>query len=175
MTSEVHKPKFPPEFALVFVATLWGLSFILIAISLRSCSPGLLVSIRFTCGALLTATLLGRNLFKLTKTDWIGGFAVGSCMFVSYFLQTVGMQTIPSSISAFLTSLYVPFVPVLQLLVFRKVPSPIVATGIVMAFLGMTLILDPTTLSFQGSFGELITILCAVFCAFEILFISKYA
>ncbi len=167
--------RFPPELALVIVACLWGLSFILIAIALRSCSPALLVSIRFTCGALVTALLLGKKVFKLTKTDWQGGFAAGSCMFFGYFLQTVGMQTIPSSISAFLTSLYVPFVPALQLLLFRKVPSLIVGVGIITAFIGMTIILDPTTLTFEGSFGELVTILCAVFCAFEILFISKFA
>ena len=147
-----------PEWGLVMVTALWGSSFILLSLSLKGLSPGLLVALRFGGGAVLMACLLRSALFKLKKVDWIAGCATGTCIFLGYFLQTVGLQTITSSISAFLTALYVPFVPLFQWIIFRKRPTPIIAGGILFAFLGMLLILDPTKISFNGNIGEWLTI-----------------
>ncbi len=126
-----------PEWGLVMVTALWGSSFILLSLSLKGLSPGLLVALRFGGGAVLMACLLRSALFKLKKEDWIAGCATGTCIFLGYFLQTVGLQTITSSISAFLTALYVPFVPLFQWILFRKRPTPIIAGGILFAFIGM--------------------------------------
>ncbi len=164
-----------PEWTLVFVATLWGCSFIMLSTCVKYCSPALMMALRFGSGALLTACLMGQRAFAVSKEDWIGGFWAGLTIFIAYFLQVYGIQSIPSSISGFLTALYVPFVPILQYLMFRKAPGLIVGTGIAVAFLGMTLILDPRNLSFTGSFGEIITIVSAVFCAFEIIVIGFFA
>ncbi len=175
MSSSNPLNKISPEWGLVAVCFLWGSSFILIATALKSISPGLLVTLRFSAGALLTMLVIGKELKNISSIDWIAGFWAGTCIFFGYFLQTVGLQTIPSSISAFLTALYVPFVPLLQLILFRKAPELTVGIGIVMAFIGMLLILDPRTLSFNGSFGEWLTIASALACALEILVIGKYA
>ena len=164
-----------PEWALVMVTALWGASFILLSISLKGLSPALLVALRFIGGALVMALILRSRLFNLRKEDWIAGFSAGSCIFLGYFLQTVGLQTISSSISAFLTALYVPFVPLFQLILFRKRPGLIVSCGILTAFLGMILIMDPSRISFSGNFGEWITIASACFCALEILVLSHFA
>ena len=150
-----------PEWGLVMVTALWGSSFILLSLSLKGLSPGLLVALRFGGGAVLMACLLRSTLFKLKKEDWIAGCATGTCIFLGYFLQTVSLQTITSSISAFLTALYVPFVPLFQWILFRKRPTPIIAGGILFAFIGMLLILDPTKISLHGSIGEWLTIASA--------------
>ena len=164
-----------PEWGLVMVTALWGSSFILLSLSLKGLSPGLLVALRFGGGAVLMACLLRSTLFKLKKEDWIAGCATGTCIFLGYFLQTVGLQTITSSISAFLTALYVPFVPLFQCILFRKRPTPIIAGGILFAFIGMLLILDPTKISLHGSIGEWLTIASAAACAMEILVLGHFA
>lgn len=82
-----------PEWALVMVTALWGASFILLSISLKGLSPALLVALRFIGGALVMALILRSRLFNLRKEDWIAGFSAGSCIFLGYFLQTVGLQT----------------------------------------------------------------------------------
>lgn len=164
-----------PELALVAVAALWGLSFILISISLKSVSPALLMILRFGLGALGLALILRSKLLELTKKVWFAGFCLGTFIFLGYFLQVLGMKTIPSAISAFLTALYVPFVPLLQWIFLRKKPQPIVLGGILFAFIGMVLIIDPTNLSFTGSVGEWLTVLCAVACAAEIVVLSYFA
>ena len=59
-----------PEWGLVMVTALWGSSFILLSLSLKGLSPGLLVALRFGGGAVLMACLLRSALFKLKKVDW---------------------------------------------------------------------------------------------------------
>ena len=56
-----------PEWGLVMVTALWGSSFILLSLSLKGLSPGLLVALRFGGGAVLMACLLRSTLFKLKK------------------------------------------------------------------------------------------------------------
>lgn len=164
-----------PEWGLVAVTALWGSSFILLSLSLKGISPGLLVALRFGGGAILMACLLRSALFKLRLQDWIAGLSTGTCIFFGYFLQTVGLETITSSISAFLTALYVPFVPLFQWVLFRKRPSAVITAGIVMAFIGMMLILDPTTISLHGNIGEWLTIASAAACALEIIILGHFA
>lgn len=57
-----------PEWGLVMVTALWGSSFILLSLSLKGLSPGLLVALRFGGGAVLMACLLRSALFKLKKS-----------------------------------------------------------------------------------------------------------
>lgn len=170
-----HNFVIAPEWALVVVCALWGTSFYLLSVSLRDISPGLLVALRFSFGALLMGLILRSKLLTIRTKDMIAGFATGTFIFFGYFLQTVGLQTIPSSISAFLTALYVPFVPLLQFILLRKKPGWIVGGCILLAFCGMALIIDPTKLSFDGSFGEWITVLSAVSCALEIIILGHFA
>ena len=169
------KYKYAPEWALVLVTALWGSSFILLSLSLKGLSPALLVALRFSGGALLMACILRTKLLNLKRSDWIAGFCTGSCIFLGYFLHTIGLQTITSSISAFLTALYVPFVPIFQLIFFRRRPGLVVSCGVLSAFVGMLLILDPTNLSLAGNFGEWITIASAAACAMEILVLGHFA
>lgn len=164
-----------PELVLVLVSALWGSSFILLSVALESISPALLVALRFGFGALLMAAILRSRLFKLRRIDWIAGCLTGTCIFFGYFLQTVGLQWISSSVSAFLTALYVPFVPLLQMIFLRKLPGKITSAGIAVAFLGMLLIMDPSRLSFDGSLGEWLTVASALACALEIIVIGFYA
>ena len=107
--------------------------------------------------------------------EWRGGFFIGCCIFGVYTLQTIGLDSIPSSTSAFLTGLYVAFVPLLQWIIFKNIPQPITIVTIVLAFAGMTLFANPFSVSFSGQIGEWVTVLSALICAAEILSISYFA
>lgn len=163
------------ELALLSVTALWGFSFILISVSLNYISAPLLVTLRFGFGALLLSFFLINKPHCLNKTVWKAGACTGFFIFLGYLLQTYGLKTIPSSISAFLTALYVPFVPMLQILLFRKIPQKAILFAIALAFIGMVLIIDPSKISFSGSVGEWLTICSAVACASEILVLSHFA
>ncbi|MFH7495262.1 EamA family transporter, partial [Pseudomonas syringae pv. tagetis] len=59
----------------------------------------------------------------LTFLELKDGFYIVTCIMLGYGLQTIGMQSIPSSQSAFITALYVPSVPLLQRLVHGRRPA----------------------------------------------------
>ncbi len=94
---------------------------------------------------------------------------------LGYGLQTVGLQTIPSSQSAFITAVYVPFVPLLQWLIMGKRPGLMPSIGIMLAFTGLMMLSGPAGASLNFSPGEIATLISAVAIAAEIILISTYA
>ncbi|MBO7173153.1 MAG: DMT family transporter [Burkholderiaceae bacterium] len=164
-----------PQLVLVFVTFLWGGTFLTLQIALQWADPVVIVAMRFSLATLMFLVMIRSQLFRIKKTDWIAGSVVGLCIFAVYTLQTIGLETIPSSTSAFLTGLYVAFVPLLQWTVLRKRLSWPVIVGVVMAFVGMTLLANPFQMTFANSIGEWITILSAFICAIEILTVGAFA
>jgi drug/metabolite transporter (DMT)-like permease len=108
---------------------------------------------------------------------WIdlgAGVAIGAMIFLGYGLQTYGLQTIPSSTSAFITALYVPLVPLLQWVVFRRRPGLFTLVGVVLAFVGLLLIAGPQSGVGLGS-GEVATLISTLPIAAEIILIGVFA
>ena len=102
------------------------------------------------------------------------GGAVGLAIVAGYGGQTIGLQHITSSESAFLTALYVPAVPLLQWLVLRRAPRhDLGRRGAGLHGPDAADRQQPASISF--SYGQLITIAGAVAIAAEILLISHYA
>ncbi|MFH7468268.1 EamA family transporter, partial [Pseudomonas syringae pv. tagetis] len=75
--------------------------------------PMFLVGLGFAAAALIVALFSTMVLRGLTFLELKAGVFIGSCIMLGYGLQTIGLQSIPSSQSAFITALYVPCVPLL--------------------------------------------------------------
>lgn len=164
-----------PQLVLVFVTFLWGGTFLTLQVALQWADPVVIVAMRFSLATMMFLLIIRHQLFQIKKNDWIAGSVVGLCIFAVYTLQTIGLETIPSSTSAFLTGLYVAFVPLLQLTVLRKRLSWPVILGVIMAFIGMSLLANPFEMTFANSIGEWLTILSAFICAIEILTVGAFA
>lgn len=163
------------ELALVLITIFWGATFLVVQKALSYSGPLFFVGMRFAAAAIAVGLLSHRVLRGLTLAEVKAGFLIGTTIFAGYTLQTIGLQTIPSSKSAFLTALYVPFVPLLQWLLFRKMPHIMSWLGIALAFTGLILLTGPVAGAFDIGKGELLTTLGAVAIACEILLISRYA
>lgn len=169
-----HRP-FYAQWLLVLVTLLWGSTFLTIHTILDFIDPVMLVLARFTLASLIMFVIIKGRVDKITPYEWKAGFVVGATIWAAYTLQCVGLQDINSSTSAFLTGLYVAFVPLCQWVVFKQKPSTTILIAVVMAFAGMSLFANPFEMSFTGQWGEWITILSAFICAWEILSISQFA
>lgn len=169
-----HRP-FYAQWLLVLVTLLWGSTFLTIHTILDFIDPVMLVLARFTLASLIMFVIIKGRVDKITPYEWKAGFVVGATIWAAYTLQCVGLQDINSSTSAFLTGLYVAFVPLCQCVVFKQKPSTTILIAVVMAFAGMSLFANPFEMSFTGQWGEWITILSAFICAWEILTISQFA
>ncbi|HEX8446941.1 MAG TPA: DMT family transporter [Sphingomonas sp.] len=168
--------RFVPELVLVGITILWGATFLITKTGLGESGPLFFVGSRFGIAALVLALASPGILRGWTRIDLIGAGMIGLTMVVGYALQTSGLQSIPSSTSAFLTALYVPFVPLLQLLIFRRMPRRMVWVGIAMAFAGLVLLAGPATvMTLTLGPGELLTVLSALAFSFQILLIGVFA
>lgn len=163
------------EWVLIFITVLWGGTFLLVHKVMTVSGPMFFVGLRFAAAALFVAMVSARSLSGLTTTELKAGFLIGVSIMLGYGLQTVGLQTISSSQSAFITALYVPFVPLLQWVILGRRPGIMPSIGISLAFIGLMLLAGPNGRSLQFSPGEIATVVSAVAIAAEIILISRFA
>ncbi|MBV8679144.1 MAG: DMT family transporter [Aquitalea sp.] len=164
-----------PDLVLIGVTMIWGFTFLVVQHALQWAGPFGFVGLRFGVAGLIALLLSWRELHGLTRRELITGMLVGSVLFGSYSLQTLGLQLIPSSKSAFLTGLYVPLVPLFQLLLFRHRPRLAAWLGIIVAFAGLVLLSDPRGLHFNFGTGEWLTVAGAAMIALEISLVGRFA
>lgn len=165
----------PQELILIGVTILWGGTFLIIKQAVHQSGPLFFVGFRFFVAAVIVAIVFHKALKGLSKKEIIGGTTIGLSIYLGYGLQTMGLESINSSQSAFITALYVPFVPLLQWGVLKRRPSLGSWIGAALCFIGLILIKDPQNIGFSFSFGEIITIIAAFFIAIEIILIGKFA
>lgn len=163
------------EVALIAVTAVWGATFLIVHIAVQYSGPWFFVGVRFITAGIISAVLFARVLRGVTWKELRAGSAIGAMIFLGYGLQTVGLQTITSSTSAFITALYVPLVPILQWIVFRKPPRLLTWTGVACAFVGLILLADPGSVGFVFGFGEIATIVSTLPIAVEIILIGWFA
>lgn len=158
----------PMLFAAAF---FWGASFMLMKGALDSIPTGYLIAIRFTVGAPLTALLSWKS-WKVFTADylWRGGLA-GLLLFGVYWAQTVGLETTTASNNAFLSAVYCVIVPFMGWALFRERPDRynVAAALICLAGVGLVSLTEALTISA----GDLFTLLGAVFCAGNIIAVSR--
>jgi len=165
----------PKEWALLGVTMLWGTTFIIVHMAMRTAPPFFFVGFRFLLASLVIFLIFRRALFPLNRHEIFAGTLIGLSIAVGYSLQTVGLVTIPSSMSAFILALYAPIVPLLQWLVLRRRPRIGNWLAIFLCFIGLVFLSDPDWQNFSFSYGEIVTIIAAVAVAIEIILISYFA
>ncbi len=164
-----------PELALFIATILWGITFLVIHTAVRYSGPLFFVGFRFIIASLICGAIFWRSMKDITVYEAFAGMAIGLGMFLGYALQATGLQTIMSSQSAFITALYVPIVPILQWIVFKKPPRLACWIGIVFAFIGLVLISGQKPGRFDFSKGEILTLLGALAIAAEVILIGMFA
>ncbi|NNJ14895.1 DMT family transporter [Pseudomonas putida CSV86] len=163
------------ELVLVFITMLWGGTFLIVHKVMTVSGPMFFVGLRFAAAAFFVGLFCFRSLPGLTLRELKAGVLIGVAIMLGYGLQTVGLQTISSSQSAFITALYVPFVPILQWLVLGRRPGLMPSIGIALAFTGLMLLAGPSGGAVHFSPGEVATLVSAVAIAAEIILIGHYA
>lgn len=163
------------ELLLIFITLIWGGTFLAVHHALNFTGPFFLVGMRFLVAGVLLWLITCRTLGKPTRTDLVAGTLIGLSIAAGYGMQTVGLQTIPSSTSAFITAFYVPLVPLMQWVFLRRPPGLMACVGILLAFMGLLLVSNPQGSTLIFGPGELWTLASTVAIAAEILLISAYS
>ncbi|MFG0429661.1 DMT family transporter [Serratia liquefaciens] len=163
------------EAVLIFITMIWGGTFLAVHLAMQVSGPFFFVGLRFAAATLVLTLFSLRSLRGLTWYELKAGVFIGIAIMFGYGLQTVGLQTISSSQSAFITAMYVPMVPLLQWLVLGRFPGVMAWVGVLLAFSGLMLLSAPSSADMALSIGEILTLIGTLGMAAEIILIGAYA
>ena len=156
---------------LILISTLsWGVTFPLVKMSLEYMSPVIFLAIRFAVSALFMLPFIKRpwNLKGLRQ-----GITAGFFLFLGYYFQTVGLYYTSPAISGFITGLYILLVPIIMFLFYNHRISKIDIIAIFLAMSGLAVITLGELSNFSFQFGDILTLICAVGYAFQIVYVAK--
>lgn len=159
----------------MLITMFWGGTFLAVQYAVTLSDPFFFVGLRFATAALAVGMLSIKSLRGLTRLELKAGVSIGIAIAMGYSLQTWGLQTIPSSKSAFITAMYVPLVPLLQWLCLGKMPGLMSWLGVALAFIGLVFLAGPDGNLLALGQGEIITLIGALAIAAEIILISAWA
>lgn len=174
MTAE-RPPGWLIDASLITVAFIWGTTFILVKRALSDVSTLTFLTLRFAVAA-VALVLIFRNQFRSPnlRPSLRGGLLAGVCLFTGYVLQTFGLKYTSASKTGFITGLYIPLVPVLSAIFYKKIPQLSELCGVAAAFAGMTLMTVQKDL-LEINRGDLLVAGCAVVYALHILVLGRFA
>lgn len=156
---------------LIIIATLsWGVTFPLIKISLEYMSPVIFLAIRFLISTLVMIPFI-KNRRDLTGLKQ--GFIAGFYLFLGYYFQTIGLYFTTPAISGFVTGLYIVLVPVIGYLIYRQRISKSDLSAVTLAVVGLLIITIGEVSNFSLQLGDLLTFICAVGYAMQIIYVSR--
>ena len=163
--------------ALVFVAFVWGSTFVLVKEALDDISTLLFLALRFTLAGTALAFAYRDRLAGILERHGAslrGGLAAGVCLFGGYVFQTFGLRLTTPSKSAFLTGMAIVLVPALNTLIRRRRPLPVEAAGVATAVVGLGLLtLEPGDWNIAP--GDLLTLGGALFFALHVIVLGVFA
>ncbi len=162
---------------IVFVALIWGTTFVVQQTSMENIGPQYFTGVRFLLGTLAVLPFALRELRKMKREgrillgiDKLGLIVTGISMYLASILQQIGIMGTTVTNAAFLTAFYVPLVPVLAFIAFRSKPHWSVWPGGVMCVFG-TYLLSGGNLSALGS-GDFWVMGSALFWGLQVVMIG---
>jgi drug/metabolite transporter (DMT)-like permease len=161
------------DLALVLVAAIWGTTFALLRDTLHLLHPVELMAIRFSIAALLVAAIYWKPMASMTRRTLLDGLWLGVWLATGYLTQVIGLATITASRSAFLTSTYVVFAPLIAIPVARALPNVGDWLGVVLVFGGLALFSADAGFSLRA--GDFWTLGCALSFGIQIVITNVVA
>ena len=161
------------DLALLFCAFFWGMSFASMKILVTIYPSCWLLFLRFTAGALMIYVFFHRRIHESLRKCLNGGMLIGALLFVALTSQTVGLQYIGGGRSAFISAIYVLIVPLMLWAFRKKFPGWVTLFAACLCIAGMYFLTDDD-MSGSMNIGDILTIICAITFAVQILAINHY-
>ncbi|NVK18735.1 MAG: DMT family transporter [Methylocystaceae bacterium] len=117
------------NFLLLITAFIWGTAFVAQHSGLEDVGPFTFTGVRFSLGTLVVMPLGLREYFRwkqsggsITMKDWLGMGLCGVFLYTGSVSQQIGLLHTSVTNAGFFTGLYVPLVPLIMLVFWRKLP-----------------------------------------------------
>ncbi|MFH0240876.1 DMT family transporter [Streptomyces sp. HK10] len=166
VTASRRRGTAPALLLMVAVAAVWGSTFVVIQDAVDRMPASGFNTARFAVAALVLVALRPRSLLALDRGGVLRGVLLGAALAATYLLQAYGLQHTSSTVSAFITGMFVVFTPLISAVVLRKRLAATTWAGTGLAVVGLALL---TLRGFAIGYGEVLTLLCAFCLALQIV------
>lgn len=160
--------------SLLLTAAIWGLSYSAQSEAMKTMSPLFFVFLRYIIGTVMLLPVIFIMRKKPVKNLIPGGIACGICLAGGEILQQFGLLYTSAGKAGFLTALYVIMIPLIGIFVKRKSDWKIWTASLV-SLGGTYLLCSDGSLKSFGNPGDWLMLLCALFFAFQFIFIARFA
>ncbi len=170
MTAQPRYKSILADAGLFYAAAVWGSTFFIVKMALAEIDPVILVGYRFTLAGLL---VIGGLLYA--KRPVLAGFSkglvLGIILWGLYVPQTIGLGITTASNSAFITGLFVVFVPLFLRIIFKRTPTrwEVIASGV--ALIGLWILTGGMK---EINAGDALTLITAMAYALHLLYADKF-
>lgn len=162
------------DLALLMVAFVWGVTFVVIQDALHNITPHYFNAIRFSMAFTFLAAVYWKRFKYISLTTILTGIFIGLFLFSGYTLQTVGLKYTSASKSGFITGMSVVMVPLLTAILLRRIPTAQSILGVVSAAVGLGLLSFNQGIS-EINLGDVLTFFCALSFGLHIVLVGKFA
>lgn len=165
--------KYIGEIGLITTAIIWGSGFVATAIALTHYSAYQTLAIRFLIGGIILSIIFFNRVKTMTRQVITKGSFLGAILYLSFALQTVGLQYTTVSKNSFITAINVVIVPLIAYLFYKKKLNRFEVVGAMLALIGVGL-MSLQLNSYVINLGDFLTFLCAIGFAFHIVYTSIF-
>lgn len=166
------------DLTLFIISIIWGSAFVAQRLAGQVGSVYIFNGLRYILAGLVVlpfAFHLSRSAFRaISREQYKWMFIAGFFLFLGSALQQAGLKYTTAGNAGFITSLYVVLIPILLFLFWGERPHWLFIVAVVLAMAGAFLLSTGGRLdSFQV--GDLLEIIGALFWAFHVIVLGKYA
>ena len=160
----------------LFATIGWGSSYLFTKFAVNELEPFTLVAIRFGLAFCIAFGVFYRRLIHVSKETIGASFILGGLMCAMFTMFNIVLKTVNPSTAGFLLATTVIFVPLLTMVMTRKLPQYTIMIGGIVTTAGLTLFMFDGGLTIDH--GVLLSILTAMMFAIHLVvnnyFVQKY-
>ena len=177
MTQSMFSKQFLSTLCLIGAALIWGTAFVAQTTGMEFVGPLTFTNIRFIIGGLLVLPFAIKeiprfnNLIK-KKRLIVVILLTGFCLLMGSYLQQYALQYTKIGNAAFLTILYVPFVPIISRFFLKKKIHWSIWVSVSVCLIGSYYLTIDS--SFEAQFADFLVVICALFFALHCILIDEY-
>lgn len=128
------------ELLLIAVIAARATSFIFSKMILESLAPFNLLAVRFIIAFVLLALIFNKAVRSLAARDLLAGTVIGTAFFITMACEMIALTQAASSLVSLLENCAIIFVPLLEILLYKKLPGKLTVISTGMAMLGVVLL-----------------------------------
>ncbi len=159
------------ELLLILATAFWGVSYYLTDVCFAELEPLMLNAIRFTVAFLVLGAAVLPRIRRAGRATWRYSVLLGLVLTVVYLCATYGVKYTSLSNAGFLSTLVAVFTPLLQWIVYRKVPERKARIALALCVIGLALL--SLNEKFLPAGGDVLCLMCSVSYAVDILIMER--